>query len=55
MIAFPDNPGRYGLMDPGALFGAWFTVVWVWILAEYQKHVSTGKGPSSFLKTSDIR
>lgn len=54
LIAFPDNPGRHGLMDPGALFGAWFTVVWVWILVVYQKHVSTGKGPSSFLKTSDI-
>lgn len=27
LIAFPENAGIYGLIDPGPLFGLWFTVV----------------------------
>lgn len=27
LIAFPENAGIYGLIDPGPLFGLWFTAV----------------------------
>lgn len=27
LIAFPENAGLYGLIDPGPLFGLWFTAV----------------------------
>ena len=45
LVAFPENAGIYGLIDPGPLFGLWFTAV-VILMATSLYRIKTSQNKS---------